>query len=82
MKVRYVKIISSRVNHSILTKIKNKIGENNIWIDETTDTNGRYVANLLVGILKSNTPTRPFLLTCKVLKKQIILLLLGLSMMD
>jgi len=57
--------------YNTLTKIKNEIGENNIWIavDETTDTNGRYVANLLVGILKSNTPTRPFLLTCKVSEK-------------
>ncbi|XP_060837117.1 uncharacterized protein LOC132919483 [Rhopalosiphum padi] len=54
-----------------LSNIKNEIGENNIWIavDETTDINGRYVANLLVGILKSNHPTRSFLLTCKVLEK-------------
>jgi len=57
--------------NNTLLDIKNKIGENNIWIavDETTDTNSRYVANLLVGILKSNTPTRPFLLACKVLEK-------------
>uniref|UniRef100_A0A2S2PMY2 DUF659 domain-containing protein n=1 Tax=Schizaphis graminum TaxID=13262 RepID=A0A2S2PMY2_SCHGA len=57
--------------HNTLTKIKNETGENNIWIavDETTDLNGRYIANLLVRILKSNTQTCPFLLTCKVLEK-------------
>jgi len=53
-----------------LSNIKNEIGDN-IWfaVDETTDINGRYVVNLLVGILKSNYPTHSFLLTCKVLNK-------------
>uniref|UniRef100_A0A2S2QL62 Uncharacterized protein n=1 Tax=Sipha flava TaxID=143950 RepID=A0A2S2QL62_9HEMI len=70
MKVRYVKILEP-CYHNTLKKIKNKIGENNIRIsvDETINIKGRYGANLLVGILKSNTPTRPFLLTCKVLEK-------------
>jgi len=36
--------------YNTLPEIKNEIGENNIWIgvDETTDINGHYVANLLV----------------------------------
>lgn len=67
-----------------LSEIKNIIGENNIWIvvDVTTDTNGRYVANLLIGILKSNTLIHSFLLACKFLEKLIIPLLHDLSMMD
>jgi len=60
MKAWYIKIIPCLI--PTLTGIKNEIGENNIWIavDETTDTNGCYVVNLLVGILKWN------ILTCKI----------------
>lgn len=37
--------------YNTLTKIKNEIGENNIWIvvDETTDTNGHYSPQKLVA---------------------------------
>lgn len=62
----------SHCYNKTLSNIKNEKSDNNIWfaVDETTDIKyGRYVANLLVGILKSNHPTRYFLLTCKVLKK-------------
>jgi hypothetical protein len=54
-----------------LFNIKNELSDNNIWfaVDETADINGRYVANLLVGVLKSNHLTRSFLLKCKVLEK-------------
>lgn len=61
----------SHCYNKTLSNIRNEIGDNNIWfaVDETTDINGRYVANLLVGILKSNNTCRSFLLSCKVLEK-------------
>lgn len=51
--------------------IREIIGNSDIWIavDETTDTNGRYIANLLVGVLKHDTPSQPYLLACKELPK-------------
>ena len=38
-------------------------------IDETTDVSGRFVANVVVGILKDDQPADIFLLACEVLKK-------------
>ena len=37
-------------------------------IDETTDAAGRYVANVVVGKLVSDAPSRPFLLTTECLE--------------
>jgi len=38
-------------------------------IDETTDCEGRYIANVIIGILDKNTPGKLFLLTSKELDK-------------
>lgn len=56
--------------NSIITKIKEKIGQNYVYliVDETTDPRGLYVANLLVGVL-SDINQRPFLIACKLLQK-------------
>jgi len=86
MKERYLRESYLRpCYYNNLSEIKNKIGENNISIavDETTDRNDRYVTNLLVGTLKSNTPTYPFFLACTVLEKKFTVPLLhGIAMMD
>ncbi|KAL4096902.1 hypothetical protein QTP88_021777 [Uroleucon formosanum] len=44
---------------------------NKIWvsIDETTDVEGRYIANVVVGTLLSDGPGKIFLLTTEVLEK-------------
>lgn len=54
-----------------LSTIREIIGDSHIWfaVDETTDITGRYIANLLVGILKSDVPTQPYLLACRELQK-------------
>jgi len=54
-----------------LSTIREIIGDSDIWfaVDETTDINGRYIANLLVGVLKCNTTTHPYLIACKELPK-------------
>ena len=38
-------------------------------IDKTTDVSGRFVANVVVGILKDDQPADIFLLACEVLEK-------------
>lgn len=50
-----------------LNSIRSLIGDSNIWLtlDETTDLKGRYIANLLVGVLKNDMPTQPYLISCK-----------------
>lgn len=47
-----------------MTKIKEAIGENYIYfvVDETTDTCGRYIANLLVGILNAGCAGQSYLI--------------------
>lgn len=51
--------------------IKNIVAKNHIWfsVDETTDSRGRYVANLIIGVLNEDTPTKGFLISCKQLDK-------------
>lgn len=51
-----------------LTKIRQYIQNKNIWIsiDETTDVEGRYVANVIVGTLEVDTPGKVFLLNSDV----------------
>ncbi|KAL4092191.1 hypothetical protein QTP88_026733 [Uroleucon formosanum] len=48
-----------------------KIGDSYIYlvVDETTDINGSYIANLLVGVLNEQSPSKPFLIACKKLDK-------------
>ncbi|KAJ4436630.1 hypothetical protein ANN_16761 [Periplaneta americana] len=51
--------------------IRRSINGNKIWvsIDETTDVTGRFVANVIVGILSRDNPGKTFLLTAEVLDK-------------
>lgn len=55
----------------MLDKIRCSVGDCKIWvsIDETTDVDGRYVANVIVGTLKEDGPGEIFLLTCEVLQR-------------
>jgi hypothetical protein len=57
--------------NNILTQIRSDIGQCSVWIavDETTDTKGRYVANIIVGKLCSDEPAVPHLLAVKFLDK-------------
>jgi hypothetical protein len=55
----------------IITNIRNYISNQKIWIsiDETTDVEGRYIANVIIGTLSSDNPGKTFLLTSEVLDK-------------
>ena len=54
-----------------INKIRNSVGKNKIWvsIDETSDVDGRFVANVVVvvGTLKREQPGEIFLLACEML---------------
>lgn len=54
-----------------LTKIKSTFQDKKIWIsiDETTDIEGRYVANVIIGSLNVDKPGQIALLNCEVLDK-------------
>ncbi|KAL4153650.1 hypothetical protein QTP88_001483 [Uroleucon formosanum] len=51
--------------------IREQIKGNKIWvsIDETTDSEGRYVANVIIGTLNTDAPGKTYLLTTEVLEK-------------
>ena len=53
-----------------IKKIRNSVRKNKIWfsIDETSDIDGRFVANVVVGTLKHGQPGEIFLLVCEVLE--------------
>lgn len=53
-----------------IERIREDIGDNNIWVsvDETIDSEGRAVGNVIVGAL-STVPTKPYLLNIAVLDK-------------
>ncbi|KAF0748801.1 CGG triplet repeat-binding protein 1 [Aphis craccivora] len=54
-----------------IIKIRDYVRNKNIWvsIDETTDVEGRYVANVIIGTLEVNNPGKIFLLNSEVLEK-------------
>lgn len=54
-----------------LNKIRDNITGNKIWvsIDDTTDVNGRYVANVVIGTLQTDQPGKVYLLNTEVLDK-------------
>jgi len=54
-----------------ITNIPNYISNQKIWIsiDETTDVEGRYIANVIIGTLSSDNPRKIFLLTSEVSDK-------------
>jgi hypothetical protein len=53
-----------------INKIRNSVGKNKIWVsvDETSDVDGRFVANVL-GTFKREQPKKIFLLACEVLER-------------
>lgn len=57
------------VYDTTISKIHHKIGEHYIYamVDETTDSRGLYICNLLVGILHPEMDPTPMLISCKVL---------------
>jgi len=54
-----------------MDEIRNEVKNKKIWvsIDETTDSEGRYVANVIIGTLPVNGPGKHFLLASEVLEK-------------
>ncbi|KAL4143990.1 hypothetical protein QTP88_006235 [Uroleucon formosanum] len=54
-----------------LTKIQAEVLNRKIWvsIDETTDIDGRYVANVIVGVLDCEVPGKVMLVNCEHLEK-------------
>lgn len=54
-----------------MDKIRVTVLDKKIWvsIDETTDSNGRYVANVIIGTLEIDCPGEIMLLTSEVLEK-------------
>ena len=54
-----------------MNNIRSSIGDHNICIsiDETTDCEGRYVTNLIVGTLEIDRPSQTFLLHSEALEK-------------
>lgn len=54
-----------------MKNIREQIKGNKIWvsIDETTDSEGRYVANVIIGTLNTDAPGKTYLLTTEVLEK-------------
>jgi hypothetical protein len=54
-----------------LDKIRDFIKNGPIWVsmEETTDVEGRYIVNVIVGKLSTDLPSKPFLLNCEVLEK-------------
>lgn len=54
-----------------IEKIRRDVGTNPIWvsIDETTDKCGRYVANVLIGALKKDGPSKCHLICSRQLEK-------------
>jgi len=54
-----------------LAKIRNCVSNNKIWvsIDETTDVEGRFVANVIIGVLRTDGPGVIFLLNTEELVK-------------
>lgn len=61
----------SPVYRDTIQQIKAIIGSNYIWftVDETTDSCGRYIANLMIGILCHEVPTKGYLISSKELSK-------------
>lgn len=67
LRKNYVDKCFNETINSIRKYVENK----KIWvsIDETSDVEGRYVANVIVGTLEISEPGKSFLLNCEVLEK-------------
>jgi hypothetical protein len=55
----------------IMNKIRSNIIGHKIWVsvDETTDVQGRYIANVIIGTLEVNKPGQVYLLNSEMLEK-------------
>lgn len=64
------KIYMPTICQHITEEIRNELKDNFIWIsaDETTDSCGRYIANLMIGTLQLE-PSSSYLVACKELEK-------------
>jgi hypothetical protein len=60
-----------KVYNEHILRIREAIGDSPVWVqvDETTDSVGRYVGNVLVGAMDSAKPTNAFLLHCEELDR-------------
>jgi len=54
-----------------LTKVQAEVFNCSIWasIDETTDIDGQYIANVIVGVLDSEVSGKVMLVNCEHLEK-------------
>jgi len=54
-----------------MNKIIQYVADKKIWVslEETTDAEGRFVANFIVGTLEVGCPGKTFLLNCEVVEK-------------
>jgi hypothetical protein len=57
-----------------MSKIKLELSGKKVWvsIDETIDVEGRFVANVIVGVLEVDYPGKQYLVYSEQLEKQII----------
>lgn len=55
----------------ILNRIRSCVADNKIWVsmDETTDAEWRYVANVVVGVLRGDRPGEKFLISSEALER-------------
>ena len=60
-----------RLYDETLHRIRASLQDSKIWIavDETTDSESRYIANVIVGDLRGDTPGAVYLLSCEQLQK-------------
>lgn len=67
LRKNYVEQIYAEVN----TEIRSLIGSHLLYfeVDETTDSCGRYIANLLIGCLNAEKAGKSYLISCKQLDK-------------
>ncbi|KRZ71320.1 hypothetical protein T10_8686 [Trichinella papuae] len=57
--------------NNVMDRIRREVAYNKIWvsIDETIDSVGRFVANVVIGTLDADQPSKEYLLTSEVLEK-------------
>ncbi|KAI1703658.1 hypothetical protein DdX_14797 [Ditylenchus destructor] len=67
----YVKPVFIQIMNSIKSKVKNQY----VWasVDETSDSRGRHVANLLIGTMDQNYE-KPYLISVKFLEKLVLVI--------
>lgn len=59
------------IYEEVINKIRFNIAGHKIWVsvDETTDVQGRYIANIIIGTLEVDKPGKVYLLNSEVLEK-------------